>query len=527
MGELAVFSYLRVRIQNVIIDMTIEKFAFVFFTILLFCSPISAQEDTSITSGQTTTHDTITTAKSSDLEKINDIRSQLEKENSTYNTPVAADKNLLRFIQKDNESALSPEAFYWINWVRDEASKFDNTVTFKDTVIPNPLFVPLVFKGGLFQKDLQLYDKDFFQKQFNKYPMYKPDTSLFAKEAYDIAFENLAYDNIRLNHPRYFHYSMRDLPNDKVEARVIKKVKYEPDLIKVNNDTNINDVDAPVKFIPERRYWTSHFESAVQFAQNYLTPNWYNGGTSTLNLNNRQYLAYNYNKDRVQITNEMEWKTNIYTAPKDTIHDYKIGEDVFRLHGNVGYKAFSKWYYTFDATFQTQLFSNFTENTQNKLAAFLSPMNINVGLGMKYDLNKTFPKDKHKKLTISINLAPISYTYMYSINKDIDLSRHGFKKNPDTGEYYRSLNQFGSTINSTATFQLNRNVSWYSRFYYFTNYNRVLSEFENRLNIAISRFFSTTISANLRFDDGVTKKADYDHYLQINELLSFGFNYKW
>ena len=418
--------------------MTIKKFAFVFFTISLFSSQIDAQEDTVTSRTQTTTHDTITIVKPSDLEKINDIRSQLDKENSTYNTPnipAASDKNLLRFIQKENDSKLSPEALYWINWVRDEASKFNNTVTFKDTVITNPLFVPLIFNGGLFQRNLKLYDKDFFHKQFNKYSMYKPDTSLFAKEAYDIKFENRAYDYIRLNHPRYFHYSMRDLPNDKVEARVIKKVKYEPDLIKVTSDANIRDVDTPVKFIPERRYWTSHFESAVQFAQNYLTPNWYNGGTSTLNLNNRQYIAYNYNKDRVQITNEMEWKTNIYTAPKDTIHDYKIGEDVFRLHGNLGYKAFSKWYYTFDATFQTQLFSNFTENTENKLAAFLSPMNVNLGIGMKYDLNKTFPKDKHKKLTMSVNLAPLSYTFMYSIDKNIDLSRHG-KSGTDTGRHH-------------------------------------------------------------------------------------------
>ena len=31
----------------------------------------------------------------------------------------------------------------------------------------------------------------------------------------------------------------------------------------------------------------------------------------------------------------------------------------------------------------------------------------------------------------------------------------------------------------------------------------------------------------MRYDDGVTRSEDYKHYLQINELLSFGFNYKW
>ena len=154
-------------------------------------------------------------------------------------------------------------------------------------------------------------------------------------------------------------------------------------------------------------------------------------------------------------------------------------------------------------------------------------MTFNTGIGMKYDLNKTFPNRRHKKLTLSANLAPLSYTFMYSTDKDIDLGRHGFKKNEATDKYNYKLSQFGSTINATMTFQFNRNVSWYSRFYYFTSYDRMLGEFENRLTMAISRFFSTTISLNLRYDDAVEKKEDFDSYLQINELLSFGFNYKW
>ena len=31
----------------------------------------------------------------------------------------------------------------------------------------------------------------------------------------------------------------------------------------------------------------------------------------------------------------------------------------------------------------------------------------------------------------------------------------------------------------------------------------------------------------MRYDDGVAKSEDFNSYLQINELLSFGFNYKW
>ena len=291
-------------------------------------------------------------------------------------------------------------------------------------------------------------------------------------------------------------------------------------LLSVSNEANFNDVSGPGKFIPERRYWKSNFESAIQFSQNHVSANWHKGGSSNLNVFTRNYLRYDYNKDKVQLTNEMELKASFYNAPKDTIHDYKIGDDVFRLHSNLGYKAFNKWFYTFDAEFKTQLFTNYKENSTQQLAALLSPFSVNIGVGMKYELDKAF-KDKHKKLKLTVNMAPASFTYLYSIKDNIDLARHGFRDNK------RSLSKFGSTLRTDLNYNISRNVNWQSRFYYFTSYDQVVGEFENTLTLAISRFFSTRIYLHLRFDDGVKKKEDIDTYFQMNELLSFGFNYKW
>ncbi len=514
----------------------IKRSVLALFIVLLFSSNRVGAQDVNIISGnqlnkpvQTAVSDTfpLLDLEETELDKIPDVRAQFEKLNSSYSSPAAPSENLLRLLKKD-EIELSPEAQYWVNWVRDPSTIISPWATLRDTTIVNPLFTPILFKGGLIPEDLQLYDKDFIARQRPHFPLFEPDTTLFQDEILKNKLQNTAYNYVRVNYPEYFRYSERDLPTDAVNTHVIKKATYEPELIKIENDPDaFSDVDAPAKFIPERRYWTSHFESAIQFAQNYISPNWHKGGVSALNLTNRQYFIYNYNKDKVQFTNELEWKTNVYTAPKDTLRNYKIGDDVFRIHSNIGYKAFNKWFYTFDATFQTQLFSNFKENTDIKMAGILAPLNVNLGIGMKYDLNKTFPNRRHKKLTLSANLAPLSYTFMYSADKDIDLGRHGFKKDETTGKYDHKLSQFGSTVNATMTFQFNRNVSWYSRFYYFTSYDRMLGEFENRLTMAISRFFSTTISLNLRYDDAVKKNEDFDSYLQINELLSFGFNYKW
>ena len=63
----------------------------------------------------------------------------------------------------------------------------------------------------------------------------------------------------------------RDLPNEVIKPKFIKKNIYEDLPIKVEADANFEDVDAPARFIPERRYWISAFESAVQFSQNYVS----------------------------------------------------------------------------------------------------------------------------------------------------------------------------------------------------------------------------------------------------------------
>lgn len=512
--------------------MVIKRCIIVFSAVLFATHLIKAQETTIITGNQLMEADQVATTDTlpvididdSDLDKIISLREQFEKQNRSYSAPVSPNENLLRFLKKD-EVEISDEAMYWARLVRDASTLFDNTMTFRDTVIVNPLFLPIVFKGELLPKDLTFYKDNFWMKNDQLPLPFTPD-SLFKEEKHRKEIQDNAYKYVQSNYPDYFRYSINDLPQDKVVTKVIKKTNYEPELIKIENETDFSDVDAPTKFIPERRYWTSGFESSIQFAQNYISPNWHKGGVSALNLTNRELLTYNYNRDKVMFTNSLEIKNNLYTAPKDTLRDYKVGDDVFRIYSNMGYKAFNKWYYTFELEFKTQMFSSYAENQNVKLAGLLAPFSINFGLGMKYDLNKTFASSKHKKVALTANIAPLSFTYVRTIDKDIDLARH-FTKKEDETEYPYKQSLFGSTVNATMTFQFSRNISWYSRFNYNTNYKRIQGEFENRLNMAIGRYFSTIISLNLRYDDGITKNEDFDSYLQINELLSFGFNYKW
>lgn len=507
---------------------------FVLFMLLSVGSLVHGQESRIITNPviqqpvqQNKSDNTIlgTDLSDEDLSKIVDIRKQFEKQNRVYAAPTLPSSNLLRFLKKD-ELEISDEALYYARLVRDASTIFDNNITFQDTMIVNPLFLPILFKGDYLPSDLTFYDFESLREKTPYDNLYKTD-SIFKDVERNKQFEEMAYKYVQNNFPTYFRYSERDLPGETIKPKAIKKDTYDDlPIMAVQNDVSFEDVEAPSKFIPQRKYWISSFESAVQFSQNHVSENWYKGGSSNLNLFTKNNLHYDYKKDKMQITNELEFKASIYNAPKDTLRNFKVGDDVFRIHSNVGYQAFNRWYYTFDAEFKTQFFTNYQENSNVKQAAFLAPLSINLGLGMKYELNKQFT-NKYKKIKFSTNVAPISYTFMYS-TQEIDYSRHGFKKIEGTEEFKNKLSQIGSTIRADLAFDITRNISWQSRIYLFTTYgDHTVGEFENTLILAISRFFSTRFYFHLRYDDGVEKTDEFKSYFQLNELLSFGFNYKW
>ena len=407
----------------------------------------------------------------------------------------------------------------------DENIPFGRDVTFRNAVIVSRLFLPPVFRSGILAVDNEiviakpLQIESFFQK-----PYYEP-VKTFQKERLKLQIENIAYLYILHNQPSLFRYSIHNLPSERI-ALIIKTDKAT---IPVEQNTvNTSQIGAPKKFIPDRKYWISTFESALKFSENSTSDNWQSGPTkrTILNIFTRNIFKYNYDKGLIKWNNEMEVKLNFYNAPNDTLREYKVSDDLLRLHTNFGVKALEKWHYTFDGEFKAQLFSNYQENTTQIQSAFLSPYIFNVGLGMKYGHTQKYDRPD-RSVDLTLNLAPFSYTYMGVTNSDIDLRRHGFPKDETTGEYKRYLSKFGSTIDFNMTVKPNWDITWKSRFKFFTSYDRVISEFENSLDFALSRFFSTLLYLHLRYDDGITRVNTSDSSLQWSQLMSFGFSYKW
>ncbi len=460
-------------------------------------------------------------AGAQDLNSDARIRARMERAMQRDTVAEAATQAI--YYAKKPSTTLSDHALYWSRRWDNSAQRFPRHFTFRDTIIVNPLFMPVLFKKRNLDKAQRIvffHPTNLNERPWEQ-PLYKP-ARLFEQDENRMIVRDYAYRYVRRYHPEYFRYSADDLPVERTLRMCIsdnvKVPVYRP-------ERAADGYDAPTKFIPDRRYWTSSLESSLRFSQNYVSPNWYKEGTSNLNILTKNFFQYDYARERIQLKNLLQVDVSVYTASDDTLRNYKFGDNLLRFYSNFGYRAFSRWFYTLDGEFKAPLFTNYKKNTEIRQVALLSPFIVNVGLGMKYDLEKKF-RTRSRSLKLAVNIAPISYTHMYSPDATVNRSPHGFPKDA-AGTYARTLHKFGSTVRMDMTLRPNRNVTWKSRLYYNTTYRNVLAEFENSLDMAISRFFSTMINVYLRFDDSVTKTPGYDSYVQTNEILSFGLSYKW
>lgn len=278
-------------------------------------------------------------------------------------------------------------------------------------------------------------------------------------------------------------------------------------------DTIIDAAPVPI------HNWLHLFNGSVHFTQAYISGNWYQGGENNLNILADLKWEFNLNQEvhpKWLFNNMMQYKLGLATASGDTLRNYRINEDNFLFTSQLGYKAIKNWYYSAMLQFKTQFFNNYKPNSPDMTAAFLSPAELNIGLGMTYDYKNA---DQSKTLTIAI--APLSYNM--KICRDIDnLDPVNFGIDP--GHHTKST--FGSNVEAKFFWKITPSITWASRFYVFTNYQYVQGDWENTWDFSITRHLNTKIFTHLRFDKSHPRDIDWK-YWQFKEILSFGIVYRF
>jgi len=393
-------------------------------------------------------------------------------------------------------------------------------LTFRDTIFYNPLFLPMIFTGKMLPPDLSFYPP----KEESLYKgLLIPQEKTFAPSLVHAAFVSKTRRYFYREYPdrvKLSVFHLDSLPSSSKDNEVIETFNPFKELISTETSYSLNAPQVEGVAI-KRKYWIYNGEHSFQLSQSYFSPNWHKGGTSNVNIVNNHILRMNYRKNKVRFNNSFEWRLSVFTAPDDTIRKFRIGDDLLRYYGDFGVDAFNKhWSYSTNLDVRSQLFNNYPTNSNELRSAFLAPLYVNGGVGLKYNLDNRSEKVRHRRVRLDLHLAPLSFNFRYIGNEKVSVARYGIE------EGKKHTMDLGSTVTANLIYDFNRYISWNSRLKYFTSYDKVEAEFENTLNMALTNALSTRFFMNLRFDDSVPPDPKFNH-LQVTQLLSFGLNYKW
>lgn len=329
--------------------------------------------------------------------------------------------------------------------------------------------------------------------------------------------ENALRYGAMIENPQLVKYNMATLPEPPEEYAVgadlaknrlvITPVETEPVTVEVEK----------VEIKP--RNWLHTFKGSLHFTQAYVSDNWYQGGENNINVLGDIQWDCNLNQvlhPKWLFNNSLQYKLGVMTAHNDSLRHYAINEDNFQFSSQLGYKAVKNWYYSATLLFKTQLFNNYKSNTNTMTASFLSPAELNVGLGMTYNY-----KDKYETKVFTLSLAPLSYNL--KICRDID------RLDPTTfgiDAGHHTKHSFGSTVEAKLNWKISNSITWESRFYAFTNYEYVQGDWENTFDFSITRHLNTKFYVHLRYDKSRPWHADWK-YWQLKEILSLGLTYRF
>lgn len=385
-------------------------------------------------------------------------------------------------------------------------------------LIANPLFIDLVYKKepSNFDWRKQLYPYTFF---FGKKPNVLYQKSLKTFEIPTVtesitALRANALKNIAITASELIVFRYENLPGtEKIKGGIMNGRGYDD--LKLVNIANLNDARKSKPAVPkiERNPWTKKASTMIQFSQNFVSDNWYQGGSKSVAILGILNGQLNYDdKKNIQWDNNGEWRMG-FNSVDGAIRPLNTNDDIFRINSKLGIKAGGKWFYSGSVDFSTQFFHNYKSITSTEMkATFLSPVRLNVGVGLDY---------KYKKL-FSLMLSPVSCKYIYV--DDIELV------NPNlfgiaTGE--KVLSEVGSSFKALLSYAPAKEIQLDSKLSFYTNYEKVEVDWEIVTNFTINRFLSTRLSLNPRYDNTQILAAGKKSKIQFKELLSFGISYKF
>ena len=388
----------------------------------------------------------------------------------------------------------------------------------KNTILP---FVQRYMDSLTVARDSVYVPDSTFQLKQTSAKLFLPLTfySGIAHRAFTPGLESLPLDStlahIYLSRPDLVKATQCQLEKIGPTRKVDDRVKTNrPNLVdKVAPKAIEADIEPMSLKIYRPNFWNFSGDYYLQFLQNFISDNWYRGGESNYSALGSITLNLNYNnKQKVKWDNKLEVKLGMQTSKGDSLHNYKVTEDLLRYTGKLGLQATKKWYYTLQFIAYTQAMRGYNTNSNEVYTDFFSPLNMNLSVGMDYNVDWF----KHR-LKGTVHLAPAAYNMKYVDRLDL-AERYGL----EAGNHF--LHDIGSEITVDLTWKFSDMIKWKTRLYGYTTYKRSEIEWENTITFQFNRYISTNLFLYPRFDDA-SSRNDKLGYFQFKEYLSLGFSY--
>lgn len=258
--------------------------------------------------------------------------------------------------------------------------------------------------------------------------------------------------------------------------------------------------------------WRKGASVMLQMTQNYVSPNWYQGGNTSFAMLGIAQGYINYQSDKFTWQNTGEWRGGFSTISGDTCHKVNTTEDYFRLYTKAGYEIYKEMHTILSAEYMMNLLPTYCENSYNLKTAFASPIRLNLAVGL----------DFRPVQGLSIVINPLAYKMVY-VGDTVYTNPNDF--GVEKGK--KILNEAGSSVRVDYLWKPVREFLLDTRFYMYTNYSRVEIDLEVNANFIINRFLSARVTLHPRYDNTIILEGDEKAKMQFKEFLSIGFSHQF
>lgn len=250
----------------------------------------------------------------------------------------------------------------------------------------------------------------------------------------------------------------------------------------------------------------------VQVTQNYVTPNWYQGGSSSFAGLLIAKGQIGYYTERFTWENTGEWRAGASTVSADSLHKVNTTDDLLRLYSKANLRIAPKIFTSVSAEIETRLLPTYKSNSMELKSGPFSPFRFNAALGL----------DFKPVANLSISVSPLSYKVIHIM----DTARvKGSDYGLEIGQ--RTQHNVGSSVRIEYLWKPVREVALETKFYAYTNYRHVELDLEVNCDFIINRWLSARLTLHPRYDTSVIMEGDTHAKIQFRELLSLGFAHKF